>query len=276
MGCPLEAEAVTGLAPGTDLRVEMGATIGVEPSIAGPIISALSKCIKVPLIAKITPEAGYPGILVMAKTAMENGARAVIATHTMITIQPPDIYNGGKGRWPGVDPEDNPVCSPLGPWIKYLGQRALTFFKQRFPKLDVIAGAGYTKGEDIVEAIMLGANAVETCTGVALKGYRVFTQVNAFLKRYMEQQGYKKLDDFRGLALKHIVGFNETRFLDYVADIDPALCSGCRICVDTNCSATHFDNDHGVANNNKDRCTGCAQCVAVCPQNAIRLIPRRS
>jgi dihydropyrimidine dehydrogenase (NAD+) subunit PreA len=274
LGCPLEAEAVTGLAPEAMERLQMGASIGVEPSVAGPIISALAGSVKVPLIAKITPEAGYPGILVMAKTAMKAGARAVVATHTMIAVQPPDIYNGGKGRWPGMDPETNAVGVALGPWIKYLGQRALTFFKQRFPNLEVIAGAGYGKPEDIVEAIMLGANAIETCTGMAIKGYRFFTQVNAFLQRYMKQQGYKKLDDFRGLGLKHVVGFNQARYLDYVADVDPGLCNGCRICVDTNCPATYFDN--GVANNKKDRCMGCAQCVTVCPQHAIQLIPRPS
>ncbi|MCL5962651.1 MAG: 4Fe-4S binding protein [Chloroflexi bacterium] len=274
LGCPLEAEAVTGLPPEAMERLKMGASVGVEPSIAGPVISALTNAVKVPIIAKITPEAGYPGILVMAKTAMEAGARAVIATHTVMAVQPPDIYNGGKGRWPGVDPETNPVNIATGPWLKYLGQRALTFFKQRFPDLDVIGGAGYSKPEDIVESIMLGANAVETCTGVAMKGYRIFSQTNGFLKRYMERQGYKKLDDFRGLGLKYVVGFNQTKFLDYVSDFDPSLCSGCRVCVDTNCPATYFDN--GVANNNKDQCMGCAQCVSVCPENAISLIPRPS
>jgi dihydropyrimidine dehydrogenase (NAD+) subunit PreA len=274
LGCPLEAEAVTGLPPEALERVKMGSVIGVEPSIVGPIVSALKNSVKVPLIVKITPEAGYPGVLIMAKTAMEAGARAVIATHLLIAVQPPDIYNGGKGQWPGLNPEQNPVGVAVGPWLKYLGQRALAFFKQRFPSLEVIGGAGYAKPEDVVEGIMLGANAVETCTGVALKGYRLFSQVNGFLKRYMEQQAYKKIDDFRGVGLKYIVGFNETHFLDYVADFDPGLCSGCGICIDTNCPATYFEN--GVANNNKDRCMGCAQCVSVCPQKAVKLIPRRS
>lgn len=272
LGCPLESEAVTGLSPEALERLQMGASIGVEPSVAGPIISALAKAVRIPLIAKITPEAGYPGILVMAKTAMQAGAKAVVATHTMIAVQPPDIYNGGKGRWPGMDPEANAVGVALGPWIKYLGQRALTFFKQRFPNLEVIAGAGYSRPEDIVEAIMLGANAIETCTGMAMRGYPFFTQINGFLKRYMQQQGYWNLNDFRGLALKYVVGFNQARYLDYVADIDPAQCTGCRICVDTNCPATYFDG--GVANNHKERCMGCAQCVTACPQQAIRLIPR--
>ena len=274
LGCPLEAEAVTGLPSDAVERMQMGASVGVEPSIAGPIIEALNGSVKLPLIVKLTPEAGYPGILVMAKTAMEAGAQAVIATHTMIAIQPPDIYNGGRGRWPGMDPEVNPVGCVLGPWVKCLGQRALTFFKQRFPDLEVMGGAGYSKPEDVVESIMLGANAIETCTGLAINGYQFFTKVNDFLKEYMRQQGYKKLDDFRGLGLKYIVGFNEARYLDYVADFDPDLCIGCGICVDTNCPATYFDN--GVANNKKDRCMGCGQCVSTCPENAIQLIPRSS
>jgi heterodisulfide reductase subunit A-like polyferredoxin len=62
---------------------------------------------------------------------------------------------------------------------------------------------------------------------------------------------------------------------EYVADIDPLLCNGCRECL----QRCYFG---GIAYDRKNKkctiqlmnCYGCGICRAVCRQNAIRLLDR--
>jgi Pyruvate/2-oxoacid:ferredoxin oxidoreductase delta subunit len=62
---------------------------------------------------------------------------------------------------------------------------------------------------------------------------------------------------------------------EYVAEIDPDLCSGCRSCMDV-CSFEAIDYDAGQDKCTVDghRCYGCGVCRAACPHEAITLLDR--
>jgi len=61
---------------------------------------------------------------------------------------------------------------------------------------------------------------------------------------------------------------NATNFL---AVIDPDLCTGCGTCVDMCHTYAAYLNDEGKAERLEERCIGCGVCAAFCPENAVSL-----
>ncbi len=53
---------------------------------------------------------------------------------------------------------------------------------------------------------------------------------------------------------------------------DPALCSGCEICVE-HCPVQAISMNGGIPAINRDMCIGCGQCRIQCAEDAIQLIP---
>jgi len=72
---------------------------------------------------------------------------------------------------------------------------------------------------------------VQVCTAVMHYGYRVVEDMIDGLCGWMDQKGYRTLDDFRGLTLPRM---KEWKHLDLnykiVARIDAAKCIGCDLC----------------------------------------------
>ena len=64
----------------------------------------------------------------------------------------------------------------------------------------IIGIGGVTTGEDACEMIMAGATAVEIGTGIYYRGIDVFRKVTEEIKQIMDEQGYSKLADMRGIA----------------------------------------------------------------------------
>ncbi len=61
---------------------------------------------------------------------------------------------------------------------------------------------------------------------------------------------------------------NATNFL---AVIDPQLCSGCGTCVEQCHTGAAFVDETGLAQRTPELCIGCGVCAAFCPENAISL-----
>ena len=55
------------------------------------------------------------------------------------------------------------------------------------------------------------------------------------IKKYMEDQGYERIADFRGRALKYIVKPEAVEYKHVVAELIEAKCTGCGICVRPGC-----------------------------------------
>lgn len=63
-----------------------------------------------------------------------------------------------------------------------------------------------------------------------------------------------------------------TNATNYMAVIDPDLCSGCGLCVTKCYTAAAFVDVDGIAQIKTERCIGCGVCASFCPENAVRLI----
>jgi dihydroorotate dehydrogenase/Pyruvate/2-oxoacid:ferredoxin oxidoreductase delta subunit len=271
-GCPLFSSDC-GFLPPDDAK--WGSVLGCEPAILGPIVEAVVQAVKIPIGVKLTPDVGFPGLLRVLNVVEKAGARYVSIFHGRIGIAPPDIYNGGKSRYPGTD-GINPTGFTGGAWNINSVHTGIALASLYFPNLEIFGGGAITKPENVVEVIMLGARAVETLSGIIFGGKSFIGKTVQFLKQYMSDYNYTHLDDFRGAAVPYIKSADEAweilEKLDYVAQTDASLCTGCELCVDTICPAGYMED--GQAQVRIEDCNGCGLCMMVCPVDARSLVLR--
>ncbi len=62
---------------------------------------------------------------------------------------------------------------------------------------------GVETGEDAAQFILLGANTVQVCTGVMIHGYGLIKELCRGLAAFMDQHGFKTVEEFRGKSLDY-------------------------------------------------------------------------
>ena len=161
-------------------------------------VESVRNAVSVPIVAKLSPMLTSP--MGVAKRLEEVGANGVTIFNRMtglevdIEDEVPVMHRGYAGHG--------------GPWaIQY----PLRWISQIRPELEIdIAGSGgVTQWPDVVKYLLVGANAVQTCSAVALEGYEVIRGFVDGLEAYMERKGYERLEDFRGKANSAILGTHE-------------------------------------------------------------------
>jgi dihydropyrimidine dehydrogenase (NAD+) subunit PreA len=104
------------------------------------------------------------------------------------------------------------------------------------------------------------------------RGVEVFEQLVSGLKSFMDRKGYDRIDDFKGLALKHLTTVEELSIREPKhGTIDRELCDGCKIC-ERVCQYDAVEIKDEKAEVASEKCDGCGLCIAWCPKNAIKLI----
>ena len=145
-------------------------------------------------------------------------------------------------------------------------------------RLQIMTSGGLWTWRDVVECLMCGATLTAVHTAVLYKGYELFTQMQKGLSDFMERKGYKKIDDFRGIAVPHIDNPQElgewVKLRQVPAEsvkivVDDTRCNGCGIC--TVCNAGAITVKKKVAQINLELCERCGLCASICPSDAILL-----
>jgi dihydropyrimidine dehydrogenase (NAD+) subunit PreA len=276
-GCPV------GLMSVVDARTlppeaKWGMAMGAIPEVLFPVVEAAVKATDVPVGFKLTPESGYPRMLYIAEGAAKLGAKHVVTTHKYFAVAPPDIWNGGKPTFPALDA--NCPGDMGGPVLRLSMYKATSLISLNIPKIQCFAGGGITRPEHVAEAIMLGAPACQTLTGIVTNGIKFITKTNCWLKSYMEKCGYSKIKDFKGKALKYIKSTQETPFPFDLAKVDKAKCTGCGKCSESYCPAIVMVNNPSgkpkkVPKIDADLCSCCGMCAFICPSDAITYVARK-
>jgi dihydroorotate dehydrogenase (NAD+) catalytic subunit len=166
-----------------------GTEVGGEPGQVAEIVAAVVRTVRVPVIAKITPNSADPGALAVA--AERAGAAAVSAINTVralgieVRLRRPVLAHGLGGL--------------SGPAIKPVGLACVWQIYERV-SIPVIGIGGIERGEDVLEYVMAGARAVEVGTAVATHGIAVFGRIAQELSALLDELGFARLEDAVGAA----------------------------------------------------------------------------
>ena len=238
--------------------------------VAAEIVRTLKKTVKVPLMAKLPYLSAadcvkYGGMLKEAgidafKVCMPLGAMTI----DINTGIPPMGVSTKSGILAG------PPHKPLAIYNTYILSQEIG--------LPIIGSGGVCNYKDVIEYIMAGATGVEICSWMMIKGPKLFRDITARLRNWMDENGYSAITDFQGISHKYS-GLEEWSENPYIAKVDIDKCNGCGQC-ETVCywakgrspeSAISVDRETKKAVVDADKCEGCGYCYSHCLQGAISL-----
>ncbi len=245
----------------------LGAIVGQSPSLAGRIVKAVRDNAKIPVMAKLTPEAA--DISAVAKACIENGADALDVTNAPVSLPGVDIYNHGKPLFKNLVTQS--FSGACGPYMKPFTLKNVAQIKLSNPTAEIAASGGLMDWKDTVEAIMCGAKVATYCTAIMWEGWEVLKKIEEGLLAYMRKQGYKRVEDFYAVGLKYITTPNKVTFRYVVAKVNEEKCKGCGICCKPgHCEAVTLKGEKAKVE--KKLCVGCATCADLCPTGAMEMV----
>lgn len=244
----------------------LGANLGSDPESTAIVTKTVKSCVKIPVIAKLPTEGGRTMQVAAACTAV---GIDILNIHAGFRAAPGlDIYQDGQFLYPG-SPSGN-FGGNSGPWSRLISNRFIADVARTCDK-PIMGGGGISKWEHIVESIMYGATAVQICTAIMFEGFELVDKMLKGLTGYMEEMGYGSTEDFRGKALKNILGPQQMKYTDVVANISAEKCTGCRKCTKLpTCEAIHYQDKRCYVD--PEACVGCGLCVGICPFKAIEIV----
>jgi dihydropyrimidine dehydrogenase (NAD+) subunit PreA len=254
----------------------MGAAVGQVPEYTEMITAWVKEAARTPVIVKLTPN--VTDITHIALAAERGGADAVSLINTINSVMGVDLDSfaprpsvRGKGSHGGY----------CGPAVKPIALHLLSSVAKKI-KIPIVGIGGIGNWNDAAEHIALGASCVQVCTAAMHYGFRILEDMADGLSAYMDDHGFRTLEDFRGRAVPNVVDWGDLD-LNYkiVARIHEDLCIGCQLCYAAcedgahQCIAPSSANGHSKKNENgmpvhvprilEDECVGCNLCALVCP-----------
>ena len=256
----------------------MGSAVGQEPKVLQMIVEWVKEVAKVPVVTKLTPN--ISDITRPARAARAGGSDAISLINTIQSIVGVDIDRFVP--YPIVDGKstNGGYC---GPAVKPI---ALNMVKNcaQHPEVNLpISGIGGVENwRDAVEFILLGATTVQVCTAVMHFGFGIIREILPGLERYMDEKGFKTIEDFRGKALPNIKHWEDLNLKYKVtASINESKCIGCQLCY-TACEdgahqaiALSSDPANRIPSIIDENCVGCNLCSLVCPVEDCITMERR-
>ncbi|HSX61345.1 MAG TPA: NAD-dependent dihydropyrimidine dehydrogenase subunit PreA [Tahibacter sp.] len=246
----------------------MGSAVGQVPEYVEQVARWVKQHSRLPCIVKLTPN--ITDIRHSARAAFRGGADAVSLINTINSIVSVDLdlmaptpTVDGKGTHGGY----------CGPAVKPIALNMVAEIARdtETPNLPISAIGGIGTWRDAAEFMALGAGNVQVCTAAMHYGFRIVDDMIAGLSNWMDQKGYRTLEDFRGRAVPNVTDW---KFLnlkyDIKARIDQDKCIKCGLC-----HIACEDTAHQAILKEKDgkrhfevvdsECVGCNLCMHVCP-----------
>ena len=205
---------------------QTGASMGQNANVAAEIVRAVKEAIDIPLFVKLTPEGGK--IAQVAKSLYEAGADAVGGTGNRMGLPPIDLEHPEKAFYHLQD-EISMSCY-CSSWLKPLAQRDTYEIRKVCGKESpIMAAGGITNWQDAVEMVMCGGNLIGVCAETLIRGYDIVRPMIEGMHNYMEQHGYRTLDDFRSMLVDEVKTATEVTLYNGYAKIkDPNLSAPCK------------------------------------------------
>jgi dihydroorotate dehydrogenase (fumarate) len=237
----------------------MGRAATQDMGIVANIVKVVKENTNIPVIGKLTPQGANP--LELAKVMVKSGADAVVSTARFQGLII-DVDTMKPIEWGGLGGYGGPWQLPISLAWTYNIVRTL-------PEVPVIGSGGISSGYDIARFILVGARATQSCTTIMLHGYEVVRVMLNELTRWMTEHGFARIEEFRGLAIKHVLPMEElNRVKKYVYSVDTAKCTLCGICI----RACPYGAIARVGNRieiDSVICDNCGLCYSICPYDAV-------
>lgn len=205
---------------------QTGASMGQNADVAAEIVRAVKQAISIPLFVKLTPEGGR--IAQVARSLYEAGADAVGGTGNRMGLPPIDLEHPEKAFYHLQD-EVSMSCY-CSSWLKPLAQRDTYEIRKVCGKEPpIMAAGGIRDWHDAVEMVMCGGNLIGVCAETLISGYDICRPMIQGMHDYMQEHGYRSLDDFRSILVDQVKTANEVTLYDGYAKVkDPNLSAPCK------------------------------------------------
>ncbi len=249
----------------------MGSAIGQVPEFVEQTTRWVREAVgDLPVFTKLTPNT--TDIVLPAEAALKGGADAVSLINTVNSITSIDLDQmaptpvvDGKGTHGGY------CGTAVKPIALHMVAEILRSAETR--DLQISAIGGIETWRDAAEFIALGAHGLQVCTAAMLYGFRIIDDMLSGLSHWMDDKGYRTLEDFRGLATPNVVDWNALNMNhDLKARIDSEKCIECGrchiACEDTSHQAIDIIEQADGSKRFEvvdDNCVGCNLCMHVCP-----------
>jgi dihydropyrimidine dehydrogenase (NAD+) subunit PreA len=254
----------------------MGSSVGQVPDYTEMITSWAREAAKTPVIVKLTPN--VTDITRIALAAEKGGADAVSLINTVNSLMGVDLDTFAPQPNVGGKSSHGGYC---GPALKPIALHLVSSVAKKV-KIPIIGIGGIGLWNDAAEHIALGASVVQVCTAAMHYGFRIVEDMIDGLSAYMDDHGFRTIEDFRGRAVPNVQDWGDLD-LNYkiVADIHHDLCIGCQLCYVACEDGAHQcieafaaagvdkKNPNGIGVHvpriMEEECVGCNLCALVCP-----------
>jgi dihydropyrimidine dehydrogenase (NAD+) subunit PreA len=205
----------------------MGAAVGQVPEYTCQIVEWVKEAARTPVIVKLTPnvtDVRYPG-----RAAVKGGADGLSLINTINSITGIDLDDFTPRPKVGGRSSHGGYC---GPAVKPI---ALNMVSQVAGdpqcKAPISGIGGISTWRDAAEFIALGCTTVQICTAAMHYGFRMVEDLADGLSSWMDEKGFKRIDDFRGRSLQRVADWGDLD-LNYkiTARINADTCIGCQLC----------------------------------------------
>ena len=249
----------------------MGAAVGQDPVIAKMVVEWVMEAAHIPVITKLTPN--VHSVVPTGKAVVEAGTNALSLINTIQSVTGinldtlvPNPYVAGKSVFGGY----------CGPAVKPIALKMLTTIAQdaTTSKVPVSGIGGVSTWKDAVEFMLLGASNVQVCTAAMNHGFRIVEDMCEGMSNWMNEKGFKTLDDFIGRSVEKITHWEDLDMnYHHIAKINQDKCIHCGLCYIACEDGSHqsinlqYGKPYNTYTIKEDECVGCNLCQLVCPVN---------
>ena len=246
----------------------MGSDVGQNPELVQFFTHYVKTAVKIPVIAKMTPNITH--IAVPAIAAHFSGADAIAAINTIksVTMAQRSMVDGRRT-----------ISGYSGRAVKPIALRHILdivsnpLLKKDGRDLQLSGIGGIETWRDALEFIQLGCQNVQVCTSVMQYGYRIIDDLILGMQTYMAENGISSLSELVG---SEVASFCPPSGLSRDTKVFPLFhkdeCVGCGRCYIACSDAGHQAIEFGEDRRPKligSKCVGCHLCRLVCPESAI-------
>jgi dihydroorotate dehydrogenase (NAD+) catalytic subunit len=167
----------------------LGSEIGCDPKLVEEITRAVVGRVRIPVIAKLTPNTH--DIVALGLAAERGGAAAVSAINTVrglsidVGLRRPTLSHGLGGL--------------SGSAIRPVGVACVWQLYRRL-KIPIVGVGGIMAADDAIEYLLAGARAVQVGTAVAFEGIGVFGSLVRDTERRLDELGVARWEELVGAA----------------------------------------------------------------------------